>query len=128
MGCVMSMVKQIIVKQIIVKQIIVTQVIAKQMLVSSLLLSSAIVAAGFGHQSVQALPPPDDVPEEVLRREIIIDARSPLDGTPMTAAEYAELQAKLGDEADIAVPLSPGVRHTVYLLRLLNLLRTVNPL
>jgi len=42
-----------------------------------------------------ALPPPDDVPEEVLRTEIIVEARSPLDGQPLTAAEYAELQAQL---------------------------------
>lgn len=42
-----------------------------------------------------ALPPPDDVPEEVLRTEIIVEARSPMNGQPLTAAEYAELQAQL---------------------------------
>lgn len=100
--------------------------ITNRVLIHSLLLSIAIV--GVGCFEVRALPPPDDIPEEVLRAEIIIDARSPLDGSPMTAAEYAELQAKLGDEADITVPLSPGLRHRVALLRLLKLLRTINPL
>jgi len=113
---------------IIVKQIIVKQIVVKQPFVSSLLLSIAIVGCSSGYSSVAALPPPEDLPEEVLRSEIIIDARSPLDGSPMTAADYAELQAKLGDEAEIRVPLSPGVRHTVYLLHLLKLLRTVKPL
>ena len=41
-----------------------------------------------------ALPPPDDLPEEILRTEIITEARSPIDGQPLTAAEYAQLQAQ----------------------------------
>lgn len=36
-----------------------------------------------------ALPPPEDVPEEILRTEIITEARSAIDGQPLTAAEYA---------------------------------------
>ena len=44
-------------------------------------------------QSVLALPPPEDTPEEVLRTEIFLTARSPVDGKPLTAAEYAQLQA-----------------------------------
>jgi len=36
-----------------------------------------------------ALPPPEDLPEEILRTEIITEARSPIDGQPLTAAEYA---------------------------------------
>jgi hypothetical protein len=98
------------------------------LLLGSFCLLTAVASFLVGQGSVQALPPPEDIPEEVLRNEIILDARSPLDGSPMTAADYAELQAQLGDEATITVPLSPGVRHTVFLLRLLNLLRAVNPL
>jgi len=37
-----------------------------------------------------ALPPPEDIPEEIARTEIITEARSPLNGSPVTAAEYAE--------------------------------------
>lgn len=41
------------------------------------------------------LPPDDDVPEEILRTEIIFEARSPLDGSPLSPADYAQLQAEL---------------------------------
>jgi hypothetical protein len=63
-----------------------------------------------------ALPPPDDPPEEVLRTEIITDARSPIDGSPLTAAEYAELQTQLA--APNRTPeLSPKVRQIIFLLQ-----------
>ena len=42
-----------------------------------------------------ALPPDEEINEEVLRTEIITEARSPIDGQPLTPAEYAELQAAL---------------------------------
>jgi hypothetical protein len=66
--------------------------------------------------AVIALPPPDDIPEEILRTEIIIDARSPIDGKPVTAAEYIELQAQL-QKAPPPV-LNAKLRQTVFLLRI----------
>ncbi len=45
--------------------------------------------------AVIALPPPEDTPEEILRTQIIIEARSPIDGKPLNAAEYIQLQAPL---------------------------------
>lgn len=41
---------------------------------------------------VGALPPPEDLPEEILRTEIITEARSPINGQPITPAAYAQLQ------------------------------------
>jgi hypothetical protein len=73
-----------------------------------------------------ALPPPDDTPEEVLRTEILIQARSPLDGKPLTAAEYAELRAALVGQ----VPqdqVSPKLRELIFLLQLRSLLRQLVP-
>ncbi len=49
-------------------------------------------AIPFGIASLHALPPPEDVPEEILRTDIITEARSPTDGQPITPAEYAQLQ------------------------------------
>jgi hypothetical protein len=65
---------------------------------------------------VLSLPPPEDIPEEILRTEIITAARSPIDGKPLTAAEYAELQANL----QIIPPpkLDPKIRENIFLLRL----------
>lgn len=76
--------------------------------------------------SVLALPPPEETPEEVLRTEIITEARSPIDGKPLTAAEYAELQAQL--QAQRGEPqLAPKVRETIFLLRLRRAIRTILP-
>jgi hypothetical protein len=67
-------------------------------------------------QSVLALPTPEDIPEEILRTEIITAARSPVDGKPLTAAEYAEIQASL---QTVPPPkLDPKIRENVFLLRL----------
>jgi hypothetical protein len=74
-----------------------------------------------------ALPPAEDVPEEVLRTEIITEARSPVDGTPLTAAEYAELQAELEAGPDTRPELSPQVENTIILLRVRRAIRSVFP-
>jgi hypothetical protein len=74
---------------------------------------------------VLSLPPPEDVPEEILRTEIITAARSPIDGKPLTAAEYVELQAKL----QIVPPpkLDPKIRENIFLLRLRKGLMQIFP-
>ena len=74
-----------------------------------------------------SLPPPEDLPEEVLRTEIITEGRSPEDGTVLTAAEYADLQAELA-EGEFPPTINQEVEHTIFLLRLLKLFRTLNPL
>jgi hypothetical protein len=76
--------------------------------------------------AVFALPPPEDIPEEVLRTEIITEARSPIDGKSLSAAEYAQLQAKL----QIPPPtpqVNPQIRQLIFLLRVRRLLRTIAP-
>ena len=47
----------------------------------------------------KALPPAEDIPEEVLRTEIILEGRSPINGKPLSAAEYEQLQAELQESA-----------------------------
>ncbi len=73
------------------------------------------------------LPPPEDVPEEILRTEIILEGRSPINNEPLTAAEYAELQAQLEAGPDTPPTLSPDVRQTVFLLQLRRLFRGLIP-
>ena len=72
-----------------------------------------------------ALPPPEDTPEEVLRTEIIMAARSPVDGKSLSAAEYAELQAQL--QARPVPKLTPRIRDQVFLLRLRKTLLQLFP-
>ena len=91
-----------------------------------LLLVSVLVS----DRAVLALPSPvepADVPEEVLRSEIILDARSPIDGKPMTATAYAELQAQLQTPPTDLPDLTPQVRKTLNMLRLRKFLKTLLP-
>jgi hypothetical protein len=74
-----------------------------------------------------ALPPANDLPEEVLRTEIITEARSPITGKPLTAAEYADLQAQI-EAAQLDNPtVSPEIRKLIGLLRLRKFIRSIFP-
>ncbi|PPS44742.1 hypothetical protein [Chroococcidiopsis sp. TS-821] len=81
---------------------------------------------GWNASTALALPPPEDIPEEILRTEIITEARSPIDGKRLSAAEYAELQAQL-QSRQVTPPLSAQVREAVQLLRLRRIIRTLLP-
>ncbi|RUS95533.1 hypothetical protein DSM106972_090090 [Dulcicalothrix desertica PCC 7102] len=83
-----------------------------------------IVASGLRLPAL-SLPPADDIPEEILRTEIITAARSSVDGKPLTAAEYLEQQSRLS-----AVPppkLDPKIRENIFLLRIRSALKSVFP-
>jgi hypothetical protein len=77
-------------------------------------------------REAQALPPPEDIPEEVVRTEIITEARSPLDGSPVTAAEYAEQTAQLQTAPYPPIP-PQQFRDLVVLLQIRRLLRPFLP-
>lgn len=74
-----------------------------------------------------ALPPADDVPEEVLRTEIITEARSPVDGEWLTAAEYAELEADLQRNPELYNSISPQIRQIIFLLQVRRSIRSIAP-
>ncbi len=78
-----------------------------------------------GGTLVIALPTPDDTPEEILRTEIIIEARSPVDGKLLTASEYAELLTQL--QTSPPPKLTPKIRQQVFLLRIRKALLQVFP-
>ncbi|MBD2187606.1 hypothetical protein [Pseudanabaena mucicola] len=71
----------------------------------------------------------EDVPEEVLRTEIYTDARSPIDGKRLTAAEYVELMENLRSLDNIPPEdlVSPQVREVINLLKLRKFLRQIIP-
>ncbi len=90
-----------------------------------------IVVALFYAQAAQASSLKDlaanaDIPEEILRTEIIVEARSPLTGELLTAAEYAQLQASL-DREGRSPQLNSEIRQLVYLLRLRRILKPIIP-
>ncbi len=75
-----------------------------------------VILSSYWGSAVTALPPPEDTPEEILRTKIIIEARSPIDGKLLTAAEYIQLQAQL---QEVPPPkLDPKIREQIFLLRI----------
>jgi len=73
----------------------------------------------------RALPPPEDPPEEVLRTQIILEARSPVDGKPLTPAEYAQLKEQLAQTS--SPQLSDEVRNIIFLLQLRKFFDVLTP-
>jgi hypothetical protein len=64
-------------------------------------LSRSLVGLGFISLTANpafALPPANDLPEEYLRAQIILEARSPQDGEVIAAGEYADLIARSEQE------------------------------
>lgn len=73
-----------------------------------------------------ALPPPEDVPEEILRTEIILYGRSPITGKPLTASEYVRLQEEIA-QSNFSSPIDPKIRELIFLLRIRKLFKDITP-
>jgi hypothetical protein len=75
------------------------------------------------------IPIDRDIPEEVLRTEIITEARSPIDGRALSATEFAELVVETKQQLDrSSAELGAGssrIKETIFLLRLRSFLRSV---
>ncbi len=74
-----------------------------------------------------ALPPPDDIPEEVLRTEIILEGRSPINGEPVTTAEYEKQTEELAT-SPYPPQIDPKIRQLIFLLRIRRMIRTFIPI
>lgn len=104
-----------------------TEVSIKWMRLLTLTISSSVLvwlSSNWGNL-VMAFPPAEDTPEEILRTEIIIDARSPIDGSLLTAAEYVQLQ----DQLQTSPPrkLDPNIRQNIFLIRIRSVLLKLFP-
>lgn len=67
-----------------------------------------------------------EIPEEILRTEIITEARSPLTGEPLSAAEYAQLQSELADSAGTPL-VSEDLRYLIFLLQFRRAVKPIIP-
>jgi len=67
-----------------------------------------------------------DIPEEILRTEIITEARSPLTGEVLSAAEYAQLQATLASPAGDTL-VSDDLQYLIFLLQFRRAVRPIVP-
>ncbi len=73
------------------------------------------------------LPPPEDIPEEILRTEIITEGRSPMNGEPLSAAEYAQIQEKL-QQRPYPPEIDSKLQNLIFLLKIRKMLKTFVPL
>jgi hypothetical protein len=86
-----------------------------------------LIALAVGHTLPgYALPPAEEVPEEVLRTRVITEARSAIDGRPLSAAEYAQLQAQLQDRND-AQYVDPDLAQLIFFLQLRRVVKPILP-
>jgi hypothetical protein len=92
------------------------------------LLGTGIGSIGLSIAPASADVVPEEVPEEVLRQEMILEGRSSLDGAPLTATEYAELQAELERLNTPTPTVSPKLQQLVMLVKLRKFLKTVLPI
>ena len=99
----------------------------KRIKILLLSVSTSILVGISGHwgTSVMALAPAEDIPEEILRTEIIMEGRSPIDGKLLSAAQYAELQTQL--QTSPPPKLDATIREKVFLLRLRKTLLQLFP-
>ena len=82
--------------------------------------------SGLFHSPIWALPPAEDMPEEVLRTEIILEGRSPIDGKPMSAREYEQLKAQLAQRA-IKPEVDSNIRQLIFLLQIRKFFKDIIP-
>ncbi len=68
----------------------------------------------------------EEIPEEILRTEIITGARSPLTGEPLSADEYARLKDELKAPAGGNL-VSSDVRYLIFLLQARRAVRPIVP-
>ncbi|WP_019505474.1 hypothetical protein [Pleurocapsa sp. PCC 7319] len=73
-----------------------------------------------------ALPPAEDIPEEVLRTEIILEGRSPIDGKALSTVEYEELQVQLSQSSN-SPQIDSDIQQLIFLLQIRKLFKTIIP-
>ncbi len=73
-----------------------------------------------------ALPPTEDLPEEILRTEIILEGRSPIDGKSLSATEYENLQVQLTQNR-YSPQIDPELQQLIFLLQIRKLIKTIIP-
>ena len=96
-------------------------------LLGSTLLGLLLVAWVSGSALAQDLPPPEDVPEEILLQEVILQGRSPIDGRPMTPEDYAALEQELRSIPEDTVAVNSDLQSLLFQLKILNLLKDILP-
>ena len=86
----------------------------------------AIVLSSLRPNPCLALPPENELSEEILRSEIILEGRSPIDGKALSAAQYEQLQAELA-QTPFSPQIDSNIRQLIFLLQIRKLIKTIIP-
>ena len=73
------------------------------------------------------LPPPQDIPEEILRNEVIIEGRSELTGEILNSSEYAIEKEELSKSA-YHPEVNTKLKHLEFLLIIRKMLKKIVPI
>ena len=87
------------------------------LVLTSLVPTSSAHAAG-GEKDPEQVPPP----------AVVLELRSPLDGRPLTATEYEDLQAEIDRLNEVPPQVSPKIRRLVGLLKFRKFIKRVLPI
>jgi hypothetical protein len=71
---------------------------------------------------------PEEIPEEVLRSEILLDGRSSFTGERLSATEYAEMQSEIEKMNAVEPQVASKLRNLVGLIKLRKFIKTVLPI
>jgi hypothetical protein len=90
-------------------------------------LAALMVGLGVGiTPAAMALPPPTDVPEEVLRTEVIVEARD-RSGQPIGPGAYAQLQQTIDRRNQDNPQVAEELQSLLLQLRLLSVIKSIAP-
>ncbi len=90
-----------------------------------------LACVSIGNTGVQAAELPaiePDLPEEVLRSEILLDGRSPFDGKRLTATQHAELQQEIEKANEVEPQIALKIRRLVGMIKFRKFIKRVLPI
>jgi hypothetical protein len=85
-----------------------------------------LICVGAIAPSAIALPPPEDVPEEVLRVEMMVDSRDRM-GQPIAPGAYVQLQQTIDRQNQANPQISEDLQSLLLQLRILNVIKSIIP-
>ena len=85
-----------------------------------------LLLTGMENRRGFSLPSPRDIPEEMLRNEIITEGRSEVNGKILNSLEYSEIHENML-KSPYHYEVNSKLRHLVFLLKIRKMLKTFVP-
>lgn len=88
--------------------------------------ASMLILISVSTTNTKVVALPQDQPEEILRTEIILEGRSPIDGEPVSAEEYIIIQDQISQN-NVPIEIKPEIKELIFLLRLRKVFKNLTP-